>query len=594
MPLGGRYFKHISYFLISKSNKMTVTNFQEVPVNKLLTDLNQPRKFFGSLELAELTASIQAKGVLQPILVRPCGKGKWKVVCGERRFRCAKEAGLKTVPAIIREMDDNEALQLQIVENLQRKSVHAMEEAVAFKELTNKMSLEDIALNVGKSPSYVVKRIKLAELVPDAQEMFFHNLLTHTEALELARMDYDTQMDIVSLVKDYNEGAENISEWERKDNIIYLIERKENSLEDANFDTTCPKLYAEAGACTNCQFNTANTPLLFDEVKEVSCSRPSCFAVKTDRHNLNLIKDAAEDTSTIFIAELQYGGGTDKMVELAKEHGVAIASKDSYEKVYSPDALESKEEWTENNSYMLEDEDGNIDAAEADKKYKEYVEELNEEKAAFEKEIEAGNVIEAVMIGERSIGNKIYIKLNVESREDATENSDEIAGIKKRLKRSFELDAEKVWKCVRELREEEEKAAILFNGEVFSSFELDAIAWHLFKSLSYTNQKVFKSVAGHDGGKFEDFRGIKMNELNSLMRISLLSGLANAYGSHLSNGSDNKIAYDFINQYLPNEINEIEEDQAVIAGKRKIRANQRIAEVKKKIAKNSVTEVKTV
>ncbi|MBK7885509.1 MAG: ParB/RepB/Spo0J family partition protein [Chitinophagaceae bacterium] len=101
--------------------------------------------------MTELVESIKTNGVLQPILVRPKGKG-YMLVCGERRYRATKEAGLTEVPAVIREMTDDEALEAQIIENLQRKDVHPMEEAVAFNSLieNKKYSVIEVAARVGK------------------------------------------------------------------------------------------------------------------------------------------------------------------------------------------------------------------------------------------------------------------------------------------------------------------------------------------------------------------------------------------------------------------------------------------------------------
>jgi ParB family chromosome partitioning protein len=137
---------------------------QQLPLNALHPSRLQPRKRFDPAAIAELTASIAEKGVLQPLLVRPSERG-YEIVAGERRFRAAKQAGLTTVPAIVRELDDRQTLEVAIIENLQREDLNPLEEARAFKELSEfGMTQEAIAKAVGKSRSAVANALRLLSL----------------------------------------------------------------------------------------------------------------------------------------------------------------------------------------------------------------------------------------------------------------------------------------------------------------------------------------------------------------------------------------------------------------------------------------------
>ena len=140
----------------SSANSLKISQLKE---SKL-----QPRKNFEPEAIAELAKSISDKGVLQPLLVRKLGK-YYEIVAGERRFRAAKQAGLSEVPVIIRELSDQETLEIAIIENLQRENLNPIEEAEAFKKLLDfGMSQEEVAKSVGKSRSAVANTLRLLNL----------------------------------------------------------------------------------------------------------------------------------------------------------------------------------------------------------------------------------------------------------------------------------------------------------------------------------------------------------------------------------------------------------------------------------------------
>src|SRR5689334_663020 len=115
---------------------------QEVPIELIHRNPEQPRQHFSDAELAELEASIRDKGVLQPILVRPSPKtsGEYEIVAGERRWRAAQRAGLTAIPALVRELNDDRAYEIAVVENVQREDLNAMEEAQAYRALMHRFA----------------------------------------------------------------------------------------------------------------------------------------------------------------------------------------------------------------------------------------------------------------------------------------------------------------------------------------------------------------------------------------------------------------------------------------------------------------------
>ena len=148
---------------------------REIPIELIAGNPDQPRTQFDEVELEELAQSVRLRGVLQPILLRPApGKaGEYQIVAGERRWRAAQRAGLAAVPAVVREVNDQETLELALIENLQRTDLNAMEEAAAYSSLIGLSggSQDDVAQAVGKSRSHVANTLRLMQLPGNIQEL---------------------------------------------------------------------------------------------------------------------------------------------------------------------------------------------------------------------------------------------------------------------------------------------------------------------------------------------------------------------------------------------------------------------------------------
>lgn len=129
---------------------------------------DQPRKYFDKEALEQLAESIAENGLLQPILVREYGEGRYQIIAGERRFRASKLAGLTEIPAIVLERDDKNAAQIALIENIQREDLNPLEEAMAYKSLAEEyhMTQEELSQQVGKSRSAIANTLRLLEL-PD-------------------------------------------------------------------------------------------------------------------------------------------------------------------------------------------------------------------------------------------------------------------------------------------------------------------------------------------------------------------------------------------------------------------------------------------
>jgi len=144
------------------------TPIREIPIDQIDRNPEQPRKWFGEDQLEELKESILSHGVLEPIIVRPV-EGRYELVVGERRWRAAQLAGLRTIPAVVRPLSDREAMEMALVENLQREDLNPIEEAEAYRRLMEEFQLtqEQVADRVGKKRSTVANRLRLLEIEPE-------------------------------------------------------------------------------------------------------------------------------------------------------------------------------------------------------------------------------------------------------------------------------------------------------------------------------------------------------------------------------------------------------------------------------------------
>ena len=182
---------------------------REIPIELIHRNPDQPRRRFGEVEIGELADSIREKGVLQPVLLRPAPDlpGEYQLVAGERRWRASQQAGLRAMPALIRDLDDRQVLEIAIVENVQRADLGVVEEALSYKALMDRFgrTQEEVAQVVGKSRPHVANALRLLTLPEPVQLMLAEGQLTagharalvgHTEAVSLAREIIDRELNV--------------------------------------------------------------------------------------------------------------------------------------------------------------------------------------------------------------------------------------------------------------------------------------------------------------------------------------------------------------------------------------------------------------
>lgn len=257
-----------------------------LPISSIDESPSNPRKRFPDEdELRELGATIRDHGLLQPVLVRPKGE-RFELVFGACRFRASKLVGLTSIEATCRELTDAQVLEIQVIENNQRKGVHPLEEAEGYEQLREKhgYSADVIAEKIGRSREYVFSRIKLLSLSPKSRDSFYDGKLSASNALYVARLPTPALQE---------EAIREIDGMSARDAAQLVRNRYMLKMVDATFDTKDATLLPPAGACSDCPKRTKNAKEVFGDVKwQDLCTDPGCFKAKREASADRKIEEA--------------------------------------------------------------------------------------------------------------------------------------------------------------------------------------------------------------------------------------------------------------------------------------------------------------
>lgn len=192
-----------------------ISKLQEIPLELIQPDPEQPRRSFDEGALEELAASVREHGILQPIVVSPHGK-KYSIVAGERRWRAAGLAGLATIPAIVRTLSGQHRLEISLIENLQRRDLNPIETATAYLKLRDQfsMTLEQIGVRVGgKSSSAISNTLRLLKLPKEVQEAVFRGEVSEGQVRPMIGMHEEEAKDLLEKIIQEGWSARKIEQW---------------------------------------------------------------------------------------------------------------------------------------------------------------------------------------------------------------------------------------------------------------------------------------------------------------------------------------------------------------------------------------------
>jgi ParB family chromosome partitioning protein len=300
-----------------RKDTMSTTNalnerFELVAISTIAESATNPRKTYDDKAMKELTASVASKGILVPPIVRPHPKPKalitHELVAGSRRLRAALAAKLTEIPVVIRNYTDEQVLEVQIIENLQREDVHPLEEALGYQMLLKHAPLytpEVIAEKIGHPLAYVQKRLALVNLIKEAQKDFLACKINIGHALLLARLPEDKQKFAYKELLYHDAGRERIGDaWVELPSEACTVAQLDAYIKSQIFlalDTAPWKkddatLLPKAGACNVCPKRSGASPSLFDELQKGgdNCLDPTCFQSKADAYLVQIEKAKKE------------------------------------------------------------------------------------------------------------------------------------------------------------------------------------------------------------------------------------------------------------------------------------------------------------
>ncbi len=598
----------------------TTPKLQQINIADITTR-DQVRTIFDEDSHDELTNSIKEKGVLQPIGVRKV-KDKIVLIYGERRYRAAKAVltahkDRTTIPAVVfEEMTDEEALELQIIENLQRKDVHPVEEAIAFKNLLGVKGFDilEISKRVAKGVAYVGSRLKLNDLVPEFQKAFYKDRMNLTTALKLCKIAAADQKELWKERFSQNENNIDVNTW--------TLNKYMNDLVKAPFDTKDPLLNKKIGACSTCPFNTASNTLLFpDESGRSICTNSSCYREKCDTSYKIKLKEAVDSPEMILVRGSYGHLEKDAQALISKGHKVYLSN--GYTSVNMPDAVERSEfeEDLENENYDSKKE---MEAAYADA-LKDYKEDMKK----YEADIASGKYVKAFVVEGNDKGQTIFVKINKNTSGSSSSGKSTAKGVQEKLKegkataadirneidrmntaevRKRELDEEKIWPKVYEFVDEHKP--FLTNTKDLSIAEKVALIIILENKLFHNDIDEIFEKAGYKEGKNDVplFTWLINNHkkldgfINQFSRFLILDGVSSSMGNAAKRERDAAIQC-VAKEYGANHIKVIRDTQMAEREKRaerlkaaidKLNAQLKPAKVKgDKLSPNVVAAFKT-
>lgn len=491
-------------------------------------------------EIIELSKSIAKDGFLQSILVRPSKTktGKFELIFGHRRIVAGKIAKMVDVPARIKEIADDEILEIQVTENLQRKDVHPMDEAIAFRKLMEqkKITIDEIALRFAKSKEFVTQRLKLNDLIPELQNDFKSKKFSLGHALQFSRISANDQKDARKGHSFGDRGS-----YGSVSQLANYIDRNiVRNLSKAPFKKDDAILVPAAGSCKVCPKRSGANPSLFGDIAaDDRCFDGACFDLKIGTFMVGKIREIIETRPSILIVANDPKHLSQPIKDLAKEMDFKILEDDLDCKTYAGYDMNKKAI-----GFL-------IDGYEAGKEKTIYLKGGEKIKSSDAKQLARDGKLSAAGIIE------------------------EIKKINDREKRARQLDINKV-------HSEIEAQAIKMKSRIMLLKPMPVIdraimIYILLTEIGY-NPDWRNETMGYADDKFNTLSKWTDQQLSELVRKIVFDRM-------IHNGTDYEVrhkhtAIRMIARYAGIDIKSIEKKQAEVAASRGIRVAKRIADLK--------------
>jgi ParB family chromosome partitioning protein len=283
---------------------MTDYQVQMIPLDQLHESPDNTRRRYNEKKMLELVESVRSNGVLVPLIVREMHDGDdvvlgYEIIAGSRRFRAAQAAEKEKIPAVIRDVTDEEALEINIYENDQREDVHPLEQAAGYQKLLQRPGYDMAALcaKFSRSETFFYKRLQLLKMIQSAQDRFLEDEITLGHAEAIARLQPKDQIEALKQCFDIRWingknvpvlcSVKEIESWIQREILLDLHAAPFSKTDDI-IEKACP--------CVTCHKRTGFTPALFDDIaKKDTCTDPSCYHAKLQKH-IELKKAEAQES----------------------------------------------------------------------------------------------------------------------------------------------------------------------------------------------------------------------------------------------------------------------------------------------------------
>lgn len=535
---------------------VSVTNIQPGNYN--------PRKHFDEEGLNELAESIRKQGMLQPITLRPVmgTDTDYEIVFGERRYRASVLAGLQEVPAIISDLSEEEAEEMAVTENLQRKDVTPTEEANAYRQLidSGRHTVETLSVLFGKSENYIRTRLNFSALIPELAELLDADNITLSTATEICRYGEDVQREVYE--KHLKDDVVHYASWRglKAGELARRIEQ--------DFTTDLARYYFDKTECASCRHNTNNF-LLFNDGGCGQCANRTCLA----EMNASFLKEKAiqivQQHPDIILCHDQYSTN-DTAVERLAALGYEIETINHYT-IFPQVPAEP----------CIADYDDAEDYKAAQKEYEQKQSDYKDKCAEINRRNEAGEINLYAKIGHQEIKLCYAEQSHSQEADDRTTDS-QIAKLEQKDKRNKEIAIEKTMEDV--------KKQILEIDMTEAKFGADEDKMIYYFLLSSLRKKHFAAVGiDKEFGYLTDNEkmGIVANLTAKTKAIIRRDFLISNFKDAFRNNGTASLLLDFAQKHMPEELARIKSKYDEVYENR----HKRIEEKKAALTQDKAEEV---
>lgn len=523
---------------------------KEIQLSQILPNPFNPRTSFPEQELRELSLSISETGVIQAVVLRQVGK-KYQLVVGERRVRASRLAGMKTIPAEVKVLSDEEVMEIALIENLQRSEVPLMEEAVAFKNLseTGKYDVGALCAKFAKSEKYIRGRLALNNLLEGFKGLLSMEVINVGVAMELCKYSQEIQQEIFV---EHFEQETGYSSWRG-----YTVKQIVKAI--AGKYTTALKQYGfDKSDCANCPFNSSVFSLFGEDNGQGNCSNKSCLVTKNTQFMFESAKQLVDQDPKRLLC-FDYSPNT-TVNELLVEAGYSVISQNG---IHSYPSLPEPPH---------PDPDGDAEAvAEEITEYKQMMADYEEKIDEIRVRVEKGEIIECVVVGHHNIALG-YILCNATTMPNNP--NAELERLKLKDKRNKEIAKEKI---IADTKKAVHKA-IYKDG--FSDLEEQALYFLMLSALKREHFSIFgikKEYYLNDDDKIKVCSKLTEEQKTLIRRDFLVQHLTS-----ITTGSGLDFLDKFARQHVPEELKEIEKEHFTVYHKRHKSLSERINALKVK------------